>query len=325
VDVRLLRKCNAGLKSRSRILAASELSFPVRGKHVLNTFMSAASLTAALPIFPDPAADLSRAPTAERTSTHAHGEASTYAPGGTPTQSLGNAAAQSGVGRVLSLLRKLIDYGQDLRRTVQERAAAATLFTVTVHFGTRDMALILARITRGLRLAAALEARLVSRPLRPDAGAVPARASARAMSDHPPADDAACASPEHAPVDGAPAVGAAAGHAPDEPAMRRPRRAGKRPKLPDLPTAEEIAAALRHRPATAVIADICRDLGIVPAHPLWREVMTVLCGHGGNVMKFFKDTMARLFSSLAAPFAPDSRRWPGLEPLPDVLGGTGPP
>jgi len=197
---------------------------------------------------------------------------------------------------VLTLLRKLIEYGQDLARTVQGRAAAGTLFTVAVHFGTRDMALILTRITRGLRLASALEARLVSRPVRPDADAAPVRV---------PADRAKRASAD--------------------PAERKARRAEKRPELPDVPTAEEIAAALRHRPAAAVIADICRDLGIVPAHPLWGEVMTVLSGHGGNFVKFFKDMMARVHSWLTAPSALDANGWPVLEPHPVALGGTGPP
>src|SRR4051794_6053161 len=191
-------------------------------------------------------------------------------------------ATQSRAGRVLSLLHKLIAYGQDLARTVQGHAAAATLFTVAVHFGTRDMALILARITRGLRLAAALETRLLSRPVRPDAGAAALRASV---------DRAIPASADLA--------------------KRTTRRAAKRPPLPDVPTAEEIAAALRHRPAAAVIADICRDLGIVPAHPLWGEVMAVLFERGGNFGKFFKDTMARLFGWLTDPSALDAGGWPG--------------
>jgi hypothetical protein len=165
-----------------------------------------------------------------------------------------------------------------------------------VHFGTRDMALILARITRGLRLASALEARLVSRPVRPDADAAPVRA---------PADRAKRASAD--------------------PAERKARRAEKRPELPDVPTAEEIAAALRHRPAAAVIADICRDLGIVPAHPLWGEVMTVLSGHGGNFVKFFKDMMARVHSWLTAPSALDAEGWPVLGSHPAAACGTGPP
>jgi hypothetical protein len=39
---------------------------------------------------------------------------------------------------MLSLLRKLIDYGQDLVRSVQERAAAGTLVIVALRFGTLD-------------------------------------------------------------------------------------------------------------------------------------------------------------------------------------------
>src|SRR6185312_12221794 len=138
------------------------------------------------------------------------------------------APAQPRFGCVLSLLRRLIDYGQDLARSVRQRAAAGTLFTVALQFGTRDVALILARITRGLMLANALEARLLSRPVRRDAVPAPVCTPAvRAPADRP---------------------------------RRTPRQAVPHRALPDLPTAEEIAAALRHRPAAAVIADICRDL-----------------------------------------------------------------
>ena len=197
------------------------------------------------------------------------------------------ALTQPRAGRVLSLLRKLIDYGQELARTVQ-RAAAGTLFTVALHFGTGDIELILARITRGLLLANALEARLVSRPVRQDAVAAPVRA---------PADRAQA----HGPT------------------------AEQRSSLPDIPTAEEIATALRRRPAAAVIADICRDLGIVPAHPLWREVMAVLSGHGGNFVKFYKHVTDRVCMWLAAPPAVGADGWPAPRSQPAASCGTGPP
>jgi hypothetical protein len=201
---------------------------------------------------------------------------------------------------VLSLLRKLINYGQDLARTVTQQGAAGTLLTVALHFGTRDFALILARITRGLRLANALEARLLSRPLRPDPAPAPA-----------------------------PAPGPAPDRTPAERVKRPNRRTETRPALPDMPTAEEIAAALRRRPAAAVIADICRDLGIVPAHPLWREVMMVLAGHGGNFATFFKDTMARVFTWLTAPAGLDAPEagggWPAPQSSPAAACATGPP
>jgi hypothetical protein len=240
--------------------AVREIFLDNPDKYVHHLFMSAASATAALPNDPDPPPDR----TADR------------------------APTQSGAGRVLGLLRKLIDYGQELARTVQQRAAAGTLFTVALHFGTRDIALILARITRGLRLANALEAGLISRPVRQDD--VPARVRA-------PADRTKCTA----------------------------RRAVKRPGLPDVPTAEEIAAALRHRPAAAVIADICRDLGIVPAHPLWREVMTVIAGHGGNFERFFTDVMDRVCTLLTAPSAVNADGWPVPRSQPAAACGTGPP
>ena len=200
----------------------------------------------------------------------------------------GSAPAQPCANRVLTLLRKLIDYGQDLARTVQQRAAAGTLFTLALRFGTKDVALILARISRGLQLATALEARLVSHPPRPDAVPAPLRA-------------------------------------PSDRVRRTAQPRVRRPSLPDLPTAAEIAAALRHRPAAAVIADICRDLGIVPAHPLWRDVMVVLSGHGGNFVAFFKDVVHRLFTAPRDPSPVDADEWPALGPHPAAACGTGPP
>jgi hypothetical protein len=194
---------------------------------------------------------------------------------------------------VLGLLRKLIDYGQDLVRSVQQRAAAGTLLTIALHFGTLDAAVILARIARGLLLANALEARLLIRPVRLDARP-------------------------------APAVPAPVG-APPEGAEHMVRRAVKRPALPDVPTAEEIAAALRHRPAAAVIADICRDLGIVPAHPLWGEVMAVLSEHGGGFVKYFKNVMDRMclwLTARAAVYA-EARSAPRSQPA--AACSTGPP
>jgi hypothetical protein len=194
---------------------------------------------------------------------------------------------------MLSLLHKLIDYGQELVRSVQERAAAGTLLTIALRFGTQDAAVILARITRGLLLANALEARLIVRPVRLDARP-------------------------------GPAVPAAV-RAPPEGAERMVRRAAKRPALPDVPTAEEIAAALRHRPAAAVIADICRDLGIVPAHPLWGEVMAVLSEHGGGFVKYFKNVMDRMCLWLTARAAAYAEARPAPRSQPAAACSTGPP
>ena len=66
------------------------------------------------------------------------------------------------------------------------------------------------------------------------------------------------------------------------------------PRLARLPTSEEIAEEVRHRPIGAVLADICRDLGIVPSHPLWLELMVLVPEHGGNFPALFEDIWDRV-------------------------------
>ena len=133
-------------------------------------------------------------------------------------------------------------------------------------FGTCDLALILVRIKRGLLRADALEARLVQNAARLDAGPMPRSAPA-----------------QHNPRSAKPAV--------------------SRPEDPDapieLPTEAEIAAWVRRRPIGAVIADICRDLGIVANHPLWRELHRAITGEGGNYTQLVMELIdrgARLFA-----------------------------
>ena len=222
--------------------------------------MSAAFATAALPNRPDPSPDPASA----------------------------DAPTQSRTGRLLGLLRKLIDYGLELACSLQQNPAVATLIIVARHFGTRDIALILARITRGLQLAGELEAKLVRRPL-PE---VIAQDFFRM------------------PVDRAP---------------RTARPAAPRPSLPDIPTAEEIAAALRDRPAGEVIADICHDLGIVPAHPLWGEIMMVVTEFGGNIMKLMKGIMTRLTTWSTDPSLLTDDSWAERWLQATAATATGPP
>jgi hypothetical protein len=243
--------------------------------------MTAASATAALPNDPDTAPDPAAGPPQDARPEPPLDPAADRAP------------RPSRAGRFRSLLRKLIDYGEELVRSVQQRAAAGTLISIALHFGTLDAAVILARIARGLRLANALEARLLIRPVRLDARPAPA--------------------------------GLAPVRAPPAGAERTARRAVKRPALPDVPTAEEIAAALRHRPAAAVIADICRDLGIVPAHPLWGEVMAVLSEHGGGFVKYFKNVMDRMCLWLTARAAAYAEARPAPRSQPAAACATGPP
>jgi hypothetical protein len=171
-------------------------------------------------------------------------------------------------GRVLNVVRKLIDYGKDLATALQRRAATTHLATVTFSFGTSDIGLILARITRGLLLANALEARVVALAAQPVAPPRPARAPAQRAPRAP------------------------------KPASARPTREAD-PRLALLPTAEQIAAEIRRRPIGAVIADICRDLGIIPTHPLWQELSLAVIWHGGSFNRLFKDVWDRVLPSTA--------------------------
>ncbi len=94
-----------------------------------------------------------------------------------------------------------------------------------------------------------------------------------------------------------------------------------------MPTPEQIAAEIRRRPIGEVIADICRDLGIVPAHPLWAELARTIMCEGGRYAALIIDILKR------RERLPIPEDWP--ERLPPylwtswqhspALAGTGPP
>ena len=122
-------------------------------------------------------------------------------------------------------------------------------------FGTLSLALIITRITRGLMIAQALEARLLRR--RPPA-ATPAERREPTIART------------------------------SRPANRTP----KRPQIDEdaellgaLPSARDIADRIRNRPVGAVIIEICRDLGISTTHPLWPQIADVIRFHRGNLWR----------------------------------------
>jgi hypothetical protein len=202
------------------------------------------------------------------------------------------ADAPTRTGRLLTLVRTLIAYGRHLAAALQQRTSATDLADIARPFGIVDIGEIVARITRGLLRAAALEARLVSRPLREPA----APATLTASSPRQPR----AAQPE----DGS--TGAA------------------EPRIARLPTPGDIAAEIRRRPAGAVLADICRDLGIVPSNPLWRELSDAIISYGGNLATLVADICDRHGLLIRPPAAAQPA---GPEPiLPStVRPGTGPP
>jgi hypothetical protein len=203
------------------------------------------------------------------------------------------ADALSRTGRLLGLVRALIDFGRQLAGTLQQRTPATNVADVTRNFGTIDIGEILARITRGLLRAAAIETRLDSRLARQQAApAAPSAPSPRQPRAARPADRSASAAD---------------------------------PGLTRLPTPEDIAAQVRRRPIGAVIADICRDLGIMPSNPLWRELSLAIISNGGNLATLVKDILKRVFPFPINP--PAAERPAGPPPhLPfAVTPGTGPP
>ena len=146
----------------------------------------------------------------------------------------------------------------------------------------------LARITRGLLLANALEARVVALAARPAAPPRPARVPTQREPRAP------------------------------RPASARPTEAADHPRLALLPTAEQIADEVRRRPVGAVIADICRDLGIIPTHPLWQELSVAIVWHGGSFNRLFKDIWDRVLP------IPARGRSAAVLPAP-AAAATGPP
>jgi hypothetical protein len=196
---------------------------------------------------------------------------------------------QSRFGRLLDLVRRLIDYGRELTATLTQHSVAPDL-SAACAFGTIDIRLILARITLGLLRANALEVRLVRRADRPDTAPAARRVSARRQ--------------------------------PRATAPTTPRTAAAGLDLAHLPTPEQIAAQIRRQPIGAVIADICRDLGIRPCHPLWRELSTLIIRHGGNLAALVNDILRRTRQGRHAFMAVAS---PPLVPLIAAPAGTGPP
>jgi hypothetical protein len=215
-----------------------------------------------------------------------------------------NAPAPPALGRVLTLVRKLIDYGKRLATAVQQRAAAPGFAHFASPFGTADLAVILARITAGLRRAAALETMLCQR-------------AARGRDLAPP--------PIRLPAIRAPRAAQQAAAAQPAP---RPADPAEDPRFARLPTEEELAAEVRRRPIGAVIVDICRDLGIAPGHldrAFWDEISHAIIAYGGSLARFFTDLHERLFAGFSGEKAGGAD--PGRAAAPPRLPApaTGPP
>lgn len=198
-----------------------------------------------------------------------------------PPQDQAPAVAPTRTARLLGVLRALIAFGKQLAATVQNLPAGATEahIDIAVRFGTYSIALILARITRGLQLAGALETKLALRENRPD----PVRT--------------APARPRSSPKPRAP----------------RPKPSQQQDADPTvLPTAEEIAEKLRRHPAHVVLREICSDLGLLPSDRLYQDVEHLLMRLNGDIMALWLDARKRMS---ARHFIPDNVRFVWPKPL----------
>jgi hypothetical protein len=80
---------------------------------------------------------------------------------------------------------------------------------------------------------------------------------------------------------------------------------------------------VRRRPIGVVIADVCRDLGIMPCHPLWRELSQATMFHGGSLANLVKDIITRPYPlGWAIAMSP---AWQPPAASPPAPACTGPP
>jgi hypothetical protein len=206
--------------------------------------------------------------------------------------------------RLLGMVRRLIDYGRKLAGTLHNNPAALEPAVIQHKFGTADMKLILRRITRGILLAVALQAKLIAR------------------IEHPEPAPAPTSDPE-----------------PDAPSRHRPKRAA-RPNpdarraaadaalLVRMPSAKEIAAQMRYRPVGAVILDIFRAFGILPGEGdgMWHQMSADIVTAGGDVAGLFNEIGKRQHKWFVerhgrnTPFDCADLTW-----AVEKLHGTGPP
>ena len=222
------------------------------------------------------------------------------------------------VGKFLALLHTLIAYGRNLTDTLRRHPGDPRILPCFAYvartFVTGDLTLILARITRGLLRAAALEERL--------------RRLAACGQD--------LRDPSRAP-------------SPPKPRKKRARKKpparlhdpARDPSLDAPLTLEQIAAEDRRRPIGAVLVDICLDLGIAQGQMdrvTWKELYFLIISYGGNTGTLFLSPIRRLrnfdpaaFRDLPSPVDDNGHpvvvypEWPAPPSQCKALASTGPP
>jgi hypothetical protein len=206
---------------------------------------------------------------------------------------------QSRSGRLLSLVRKLWDYGLQISASLDQHPpkTAGDKAYLTRTFGFSNVMAILVRIALGMKRARFLAERITRAAAQIDAGSQPEPLPPRA--------------PRASPV-----------------AMPRMPNPYPEPRPTDetivlisrLPTVSQIARKILRQPIGDVLADICRDLGISDDHPLWDELHAAITEFGGTLVRRVKSKLRQVVHTLRITDPPHAE--PGAEPEP---ASTGPP
>jgi sulfur carrier protein len=187
---------------------------------------------------------------------------------GSPPARAARARAPRPSGRLLGLIRKLSEHGKHLLATVREPPPLDQLLCIGQDFGTCDPEAIVARIERGLRIAAALEYRIVN-----------CAAYFGGLRTTQLASAPAPAAPSQAP-----ARHALLGQAkPTPPLVARPQ---EEPGMPLNYMLDTITDHVSSQPIGIVLTRICQDLGINYRHRLWWELLDAIDQHGGKYARF---------------------------------------
>lgn len=187
------------------------------------------------------------------------------------------------IGRLLTLVQFLIGYGKECAATLRQHTGTPQFrLTMQARFGTSDLARILIRIGRALKLAAALDIQL------------------RRL--------AATGQDIETPTELAPVQPRSFASRSTTTADRRAAGSGAVPDNldDDLPSEAQIAAMIRQGKTGAIIAAICRDLGLVPAvvsQQQWGDVHHAIITFGGNFAKLMCDIMLRIHECMTAALA----------------------
>jgi len=182
------------------------------------------------------------------------------------------------IAALLVIVRTLLAFGRRLSATLERRAAKRSFSLIAQFFGTARLAVIRARIARGILRAEALEQLLLALAAGDDL--LPCEPVWR---------------PEREPRP--PALRQATGRA-----ANRPGPSPKPEESLELPTPEQMQADVRRGAIGQAIADICRDLGVAPGlcdSGFWTRLHQSIRLYGGDFSQYEGEMLMRQIDFVA--------------------------